>query len=318
MRGLRAWEAAMHVLVMGAGGVGGYLGAALAVAGHDVLFVARGAHLEAMRARGLVVRRGEQRIHLRPVRALASPREAAGPIDLVIFAVKCYDLAPAADALRPVVSADTSLLTLQNGIDAPDELAEQLGTGHVLAGTAAIFSAIVEPGVIETAPVIRITLGERSGKLTPRVRAVAAALREAGIEVIETTDVRRALWEKLLLLAPNATITSACGLPMGPIRETAEGAALYRTLVEEVTAVGRAAAVHLDRDAADHAYATLMSLPPETTTSMQRDFAAGHRVELEHITGAVVREAQRLGVPVPAFETLYAVLKARALAAGLM
>ena len=308
----------MRVLVMGAGGVGGYLGAALAEAGHDVLFVARGAHLEAMRARGLYVRRGEQRIHLRPVRALASPHEAAGAVDLVIFAVKCYDLAPAAVALRPVVSADTSLLTLQNGIDAADELAGRLDAGHVLAGAAAIFSAIVEPGVIETAPLVRITLGERSGMVTPRVRAVAAALREAGVEAVESTDVRRTLWEKLLLLAPNATLTSVCSLPMGPIRETAEGAALYRALVDEVTATGRAAGVNLDADAADQAYETLMSLPPESTTSMQRDFAAAHRVELEHITGAVVREARRLAVPVPAFATLYAVLKARALAAGLM
>jgi len=283
-------------------------------AGHDVVFVARGAHLEAMRDRGLEVRRGEQRIHLHPVNAIATPDQAGGMVDLVMFAVKCYDLESAAEALRPVVSPETSLLTLQNGIDAPDELAARLGTGHVLAGTAAIFSAIVEPGVIETGPLVRITLGERSGEVTPRVHAVAAVLREAGVEAIVSSDARRALWEKLLLLAPNATITSACGLPMGPIRERPEGAALYRKLVDEVTATGRAAGVNLDSDAAEQAYATLMSLPPDSTTSMQRDFAAHRRVELAHITGAVVREARKHSVPVPAFETLYAVLKVRALA----
>lgn len=308
----------MRVLVMGAGGVGGYLGAALAQRGHEVTFIARGAHLTAMQTRGLTVRRGEQRIYLHPVTALASPAEAVRPIDLVLFAVKCYDLAPAAEALRPALGPETAVLTIQNGVDAPDELSARLGAGSVLPGTATIFSAIVEPGVIETGPLARLTLGETSGEVTPRLTAIAAALRDAGIEVTSSTDVRRALWEKLVVLAPNATITSACGLPIGSIRATAEGAALYRRLVGEVAAVARAAGVQLPAETEDSALAQLMALPPDATASMQRDFAARHRVELEHITGAVVREGQRRGVPVPGFDALYAVLKARATEAGLL
>ena len=306
----------MRILVMGSGGVGGYFGAALAQCGHDVTFVARGPHLAAMRERGLEIRRVEQRFLLEPVTVVESPADAAGEFDLVLFAVKCYDVAEAAAALRPVVGPQTAILTLQNGVDTPDELSAVFGRTHVLAGTAVIFSAIVEPGVIETGPLLRITLGELSGERTPRVEAIAAALRDAGGEVTVTGDARLALWDKLLALAPNATITSACQLPIGPIRETKEGAALYRQLVAETAAVGRAAGVALADDAVDRTLAMLMALPPSSTSSMQRDFALQRRVELEQISGTVVRQGARLGVPTPGFHTLYAVLKAQALAFG--
>ena len=263
----------MRVLVMGAGGVGGYFGAALARCSHDVTFVARGAHLAAMRERGLEIRRDGQHFLLRPVAVVESPADATGDVDLVLFAVKCYDVAEAAEALRPIIGPQTAILTLQNGVDTPDELSAVFGPAHVLAGTAVIFSAIVEPGVIETGPLLRITLGELSGEQTPRVDAIAAALRDAGVEVTVTDDARRALWEKLLALAPNATITSACQMPVGPIRATKEGAALYRQLVGETAAVGRAAAVALADDAVDRTLAMLMALPPSSTSSMQRDFA---------------------------------------------
>ncbi|HEY7139084.1 MAG TPA: 2-dehydropantoate 2-reductase, partial [Methylomirabilota bacterium] len=231
----------MRVLVMGAGAVGGFYGAALAGRGHAVTFVARGAHLEALRERGLTLRSGGASTVLRPVHAVADPSESGGGFDLVLFTVKGYDTEPAALALRPAVGPRTAVLTLQNGVESGDRLGAVLGDGRVLVGTTLMATTIAEPGIIDQAnPVLRIELGERSGEVTPRVESIAAALRDAGAEVRVTTDVRRAVWEKFVRLAPGATLTTACRATLGEVRSTPEGAALYRALIAETVAVGRA------------------------------------------------------------------------------
>jgi 2-dehydropantoate 2-reductase len=310
-------RARLRVLVMGAGAVGGYYGAALAGRGHAVTFVARGPHLAAMRERGLTVRSGGRATVLHPVDAVAAPAEAVGAFELVLFTVKGYDTEAAARALRPAVSAHTAVLTLQNGVDSGDRLGALLGAERILVGTTLIAATVAEPGVIEQAnPLRRIELGEPSGRLTPRVESIAATLRDAGVEVRVTTDVRRAVWEKFIRLAPGATLTSACQASIGAVRDRPEGAALYRDLVSETVAVGRALGVALPDDAVEAALAQIQALPADMRTSMQLDFERRRRVELEDLTGSVVRLGRRLRVPTPAYDVLYGVLKVRAAAFG--
>jgi 2-dehydropantoate 2-reductase len=307
----------MRVLVMGAGAVGGYFGAALAGHGHEVTFVARGRHLEALRARGLAVRTGEGTTLLRPVRAVAMPAEAGAGPELVLFTVKAYDTDAAAHALRPAVGPATVVLTLQNGVESVERLEQVLGPGPVLAGTATIEATVAEPGVIQQGgPRPRVVLGEPGGGVTPRAEAIAATFRGAGVDVAVTADARRAVWEKFVRLAPGASLTTACEATMGVVRETPEGAALYRDLVGEAVAVGRAAGVAFPADAVETSLAFIRALPATMKTSMQRDYERRGRVELESLAGTVVGLGARLGVPTPVFAVIYRVLRVRALAFG--
>jgi 2-dehydropantoate 2-reductase len=303
----------MRVLVMGAGAVGGYYGAILARRGHDVTLVARGAHLRALQDRGLTVRDGDRTCGPVPVRAVARPADAAPDPELVLFTVKGYDTDEAARALAPALGPATTVLTLQNGIESVERLAAILGPAPLLAGTTVIEATVPEPGlVVRLGPPPRIVLGEPHGPPSARAEAIAAVLRDAGVAAEVVPDVRRALWEKFVRLAPGATATSACQAPIGAVRDDPEGAGLYRRLVEEAVAVGRAAGVDLGPHAAEAALRVIWSLPATMKTSMQRDFERGGPVELEPLTGAVVREGRRRGVPTPAFDALYAVLRVRA------
>lgn len=302
---------------MGAGAVGGFYGAALAGRGHDVTFVARGAHLAALRERGLTIRRAGGATVLRPVHAVADPAEAGGDIELVLFTVKGYDTELAARALGPVVGPRTAVLTLQNGVESGDRLGAVLGAEPILIGTTLIATIVAAPGIIDQAnPLWRVELGEPSGAITPRVEGVAAALRDAGVEVRVTADVRRAVWDKFIRLAPGATLTSACQATIGEVRSTPEGAALYRALIAETVTVGRAAGAALPPDAVETAVRAIQALPADMRTSMQLDYERRRRVELEGITGAVVRLGQRLGVATPSYDPIYAVLRVRAAAFG--
>ncbi|MGI8914869.1 MAG: ketopantoate reductase family protein [Chloroflexota bacterium] len=307
----------MRVLVMGAGALGGCYGAALAQHGHAVTFVARGEHLSAMQAHGLEIRHGEDRTLLKPVRAVATPSEAGSAFDLVLFAVKGYDIDTAAAALLPVLEPDTAVLPLQNGVDSVDRLATLLGPEHVLAGVSYIRAGRPAPGVLEFVSHLRPTvIGEQSGHLTPRVEAIAAALGEAGIPVVISDDPRRAIWEKFVGMVALGTITSACAAPIGPIRETAEGQALLRNLLDEAVTVGQAAGVTLTAATVDQMLNIVAAMPPTNSTSLRDDFERRHRTELDFLTGAMVRYGRNLGVATPAFAALYAVLKVRALSFG--
>jgi len=307
----------MRVLVMGAGALGGCYGAALAQHGHDVTFVARGEHLAALQARGLEIRHGEERTLLKPVRAVSTPAEAGSGFDLILFAVKGYDIDTAAVALRPVLGPDTAVLPFQNGVETVDRLAALLGPEHVLAGVSYIRAGRPAPGVLEFVSHLRPTIiGEQSGRLTPRVESIATALREAGIDVVVSDHPQRAIWEKFVGIVALGTITSACASPIGPIRETAEGQALLRTLLAEAVAVAQAADVALPAETLDQMLGIVAAMPPTNSTSLRDDFERGHRTELDLLTGALVRYGRDLGVPTPAFAALYAVLKVRALNSG--
>src|SRR4051812_28469403 len=279
----------MRVLIMGAGAIGGIYGTLLALRGHEVTFVARGAQLKAMQSHGLEVRTPSGAHHLPSVAAVERPADASGPFDLVLFTVKGYDTEDAATAVRPAVGPRTVVLTLQNGVESADRLAEILPSENILTGATYVAATATAPGVIEQVSAFRrIVCGEPSGGITPRVEAISAALQDAGIETTASADATAAVWQKFVMQAPNATITSVCRAPVGSIRDTADGAALYRRAMAEVVAVGRASGVTVAGDAVDAAFATVSSMPVAAKSSMQVDFERGRHVELEELTGAVV------------------------------
>ena len=308
----------MKILIMGAGGIGGYYGAILARQGHEVTFVARGAHLAAMRERGLEVRDRGETFVLDPARVVGTPGEAGGnDFDFVLFTVKTYDTESAAVALRPAVGSDTAVLPLQNGVDSVDQLSAALGAEHVLGGMTQIGARIVERGVVERfSPFCQIVLGEPGGGVSERAERIAAALREVGVDATASPDVQRALWEKFMMLAPMASINSAARLPTGDVRATPETRSLFFGMLDEVVAVGRAAGVNLPEESVESMRSFYLNLPDTHTTSMQRDYEDQRRVELESLAGSVVRRGDALGVETPSFDVLYAVLRARALSFG--
>lgn len=302
----------MRILVMGTGGVGGYYGAMLANAGHDVAFVARGAQLAAMQANGLELRTQGQTISIKPATAVGDPRDA-GPVDLALFTVKTYDTESAALALKPALGPDSVVLTLQNGIDSVDILSRVLGAERVLAGVTLIAAAVVEPGVVQENGFSRkITFGEPNGGASERVERIHRVLADAGLDVEASDNARQVVWDKFVLLAPHASISALTQVPIGVTRETPEAMQLYRTMIAEVKAVGEASGLSFAPDIADRIVGNFMTAPPGQTSSLQRDYAAQRRVELEYITGTVVRRAKELSVPVPSFDALYAILKVRA------
>ncbi len=300
----------MRVGVIGAGGIGGLYGGLLARAGHSVAFLARGRHLDAIRERGLEVRSADFGTFV--VQATASDNPAdLGIADLVLFAVKTYDLAQAAHAAKPLLGPHASLLTFQNGLDAPDQVAAIVGQQHVLIGTTGLETTIVEPGVIgHLTPGHYVSVSALSGPPTPAAEQAATALSEAGIKTTLAMDGHLALWQKAWLLIPMATITAVCRAPIGPIRDLPETAALLDTLLDEVTDVARAHGYDLP-ELRERASRWIAGAPFTMKASMARDFERGTRTELEALTGALVRMAEAKDVAVPASRAAYAILKLR-------
>jgi 2-dehydropantoate 2-reductase len=305
--------AQVRVAVIGAGGIGGLYGGLLARAGHAVAFLARGAHLAAIREKGLEVRSADFGTFV--VHGTASDTAVdLGQADLVLFAVKTYDLEPAAEAAKQVLAPSASLLTFQNGVVAPDQVAAIVGEQHVLIGTTGLETTILEPGVIgHLSPGHYVSVSALHGPPTPAVEHTAQALRDAGIQTTIAPDGHRALWEKAVLLIPMATVTAVCQAPLGPIRDLPETRQLTSTLIDEVGAVARACGYDLPA-ANERARSIIERAAPTMKASMARDFERGSRTELEALTGALVRMADERGVDVPATRTAYAVLKLRELA----
>ncbi|TAK20812.1 MAG: 2-dehydropantoate 2-reductase [Chloroflexota bacterium] len=303
----------MKIIVMGSGGVGGYFGGILARAGHDVWFVARGPHLEAIRARGLELRTQGNTYHIADARAIAVPSEAGIDADLILFSVKTYDTETALAAVKPAVGPKTVVLTMQNGVDSADQLIAALGADHVLAGVTYVAASIVEPGVIaENGFSRRIAFGDPAGGHSDRAQRAVDTMVATGIEAELSLNARQVIWDKFVLVAPHATVSALCQTPIGVTRETPEAMALYHALVQEVMAVGVASGYTFAADTPDKVVANFMGAPPGQMSSLQRDYGNQRRVELEFLPGAVVRRGKALGVPTPRFEALYAVLKVRA------
>lgn len=298
----------VRVAVLGAGGVGGYFGGRLALAGAEVCWIARGAHLEAIRRDGLRVRSVLGDFH---VRGLATDDLAeVGPCDYVLFCVKSYDTDAAARLLPPLLHADTAVLTLQNGVDNPDKIASVVGWRHVMAGAAFVFATLQGPGeVAHTGGPGRVVFGEMDGARTPRAERLLAWFREANVPAELSPDIRRVLWDKFAFICAQAGLTAAAGLPVGELRAVPETWALFRRVLEEVCAVAAAEGVQLPPDTVDRHLEFAGRLEPQAASSLYHDLVHGRRMELEALHGTVVRLARRHELPVPVCETLYALLK---------
>lgn len=299
----------MRIAILGAGGVGGYYGGLLARGGQDVAFLARGAHLAALREEGLQVEsvHGDFRVH--PAEATDDPAEI-GPVDLVLVAVKAYDLEAAAQAARPLLGAETAILPLLNGLDADRRLAAVLGPEPVLAGLTHISSSLAAPGLVrQISAVRRITFGERDGTMTPCAGRIAAALASAGIEVVLSDKIEVALWEKFLFIASISGVCCLARRPMGVVLGTPETHQLYLQALREVEAVARARGVALAPDLVERTLALSGGFAPETRPSMLVDLEAGRRLELEALNGAVVRLGRAVEVATPVHSVTYAALK---------
>jgi 2-dehydropantoate 2-reductase len=289
----------MKVLVMGSGGVGGYFGGRLAAAGNAVTFVARGAHLEAMRRDGLVLDSQLGNATVKPVRAVASPADAEAP-EVVMFATKLGDTEGAARSLAPVIGSTTTVITFQNGVDGPEIIRRALPGAHVVPGVARIASHISRPGVIEQrGPFARLEFGEADGSSGPRLEAFHAAAKAAGIDAIHSTDIQRSVWLKFAMLAPFSGLTALTGHTAGPIRDTPGTRALMEAAIREVIEVAIAARVSLKRED----FATVMKAveanPPAMTSSMAHDRRAGKPLEVNYLSGAVVRLGEQHGIETP-------------------
>jgi 2-dehydropantoate 2-reductase len=302
----------MRVAILGSGAVGGYYGAKLARAGHDVTFIARGRHLAAIRERGLAVR--SPMLGDFTVRATAEEdTREVGPVDLVLVAVKAYDNPTALPLLRPLVGPSTSVLTVQNGVDSVREVAAITGEGHVLGGTTYIATALSAPGVIDqTGTHRRIVFGEVFGELpraSDRGAAILEALLAADIQAEVTGDGRVPIWEKFIFLASLAGFTGATRLPIGPVWADPFIRDRFLDGCREIEAIARAEGIDVARDRIEQIKFYVSTLPGTMRSSLLIDLSQGKKIEVEALLGSVVRRAAKAGVPAPIMSTLYAVLK---------
>ena len=302
----------MRIAVLGSGAVGGFYGAKLAQAGHDVTFVARGAHLQAIRERGLQIR--SPMLGDFTVRARAEEDTSlVGPVDLVVLAVKTYDNPAALPLIPPMLGDETAVLTIQNGVDSPAAAAAVVGERAVIGGTTYIASALAGPGVIEqTGTHRRIVFGEVFGdlpRLTARVRAIHDALSGSDIQSEAVEDGRVPIWEKFIFLVALAGFTGASRLSIGPLWGDPAIRAQFLEGCREVEQLARAEGVAVADDVVDRIDAYVRGIPGTMRSSLLIDLSQGKRVEVEALQGSVVRRAARLGVAVPVTSTLYAVLK---------
>jgi 2-dehydropantoate 2-reductase len=297
----------MRIAVLGSGGIGGYYGALLADGGHDVVFVARGAHLEAMRQRGLTIRTPGGEL-TRPVSAVADTR-GVEPVDLVLFSVKSYDTALAARSLEPLVTRSTAVLTLQNGLDNAEAIAAVVGAGAVLSGAVYVALQLADPGVVvRSGGDGKIVFGESSGAVTGRIRRIATAFEQSGLPHVVSTDIGRVLWEKFLFITGIGGVTALARAGIGPLLASPEGRALVTASCEEIAAVARAEGASLPAGAVEAVIAQAATVPAPWRSSMARDLEDGRRLEVDALSGAVVRRGLRHGIPTPVHQAIAACL----------
>ena len=301
----------MRIAIVGAGGVGGLLAGLLARSGAEVVVVARGGQLEAVRERGIRVDSPMGTFTVR-VAAAAEDPAALGRADAVLLAVKTWQVAEVAPRLAPLLSPDGVVVPLQNGVEAADQLAAALGPEAVAGGVIRVLAWVDGPGAIRHVglppDVIMGERGARAADRSPRLEALAAVLASAGVEAKVSPDVERDVWEKFLVIEPWSAISTASRAPIGVLRALPETRALQQAALEEVAAVARARGVRLPTDSVARAEAFLDGVAPEGTTSMQRDVGSGKPSELDDQIGTVTRLGRLAGVPTPVHDALYGVL----------
>jgi 2-dehydropantoate 2-reductase len=297
----------VHIVVMGSGGVGGYFGAKLQRAGERVTLVARGPHLDAIRRSGLAIRSAaEGDTVVRP--SVVERLEGVERADAVLFCVKSFDTDEAAARLWSILGSDTPVLSLQNGVDNEEKIDAQLGAGRAMGGVAQVFATIETPGVIRHQAAGRIIFGELDGSESARAEQLRDAFARAEIPVELSRGIRRALWEKYLLICAVGGTTAVTRETLGVVRDTPATWRLFRAIVEEVTAVARAAGVDLPDDAVEQTMKFAATIPPGNRASLAQDLLQGRRLELEALHGYATRLGERLGVPTPAVFAVYAAL----------
>jgi 2-dehydropantoate 2-reductase len=302
----------LRVAVVGAGGVGGLLGALLIDAGQSVGFLVRSATVRSLRAGGLRVVTPEREIVV-PSPEAAADAAALGRADAVLLCTKTYDLEDAARSCAPIVDDGTLVITLQNGVEAEAIARRALPGRRVLPGLVYVTSTRAPSGEIrQSSPFVRLAFGPRSADAGGRAAALEAACRRAGIDATLADDMQARLWAKLLFLASMSAITASRNLRVGAVRADADAWAAFVAAMREVQAVGRAHGVALPVDAVEQGVALAESLPPEATSSMHEDLLAGRRLEIEFLSGAVVRLGREGGVPTPVHAAAYAILKPHA------
>jgi 2-dehydropantoate 2-reductase len=292
---------AMKIAIMGSGGVGGSWGGRLAHIGCDVSFIARGSHLAAMREHGIVIENETLgHIHVPQVNVTDDP-SAVGVADVVLIAVKLWDTESAAQAVRPMVGPDTTVISLQNGVIKDDVLRQVYGDQVVVGGVAYVAAHVARPGVIrQTGAMQRCVIGEYDGKRSARVEALHEALVRAGIKAEISDDIRRTIWEKYVFLVGLSGSTTTMRSTIGPIREHPRTRAFLHDLMRETVAVGRADGVNLPEHYADERMAFADTLAYDMNSSMHHDLASGNPLELPWLSGGVVQLGGKLGVATPA------------------
>jgi 2-dehydropantoate 2-reductase len=299
----------MRIAIMGSGGVGGYYGGLLAKAGQEVTFIARGAHLEELRNKGLHVKSVHGDFTVSPVKATNHPDEV-GPVELVVIAAKTYHTDEAAQAVRPLIAADTVVISFQNGIDAAERIGSAVGMEHMLGGATWLSAALEAPGRIgQYSQFRRIALGELDGRITPRAQAVASVFATTPAVVELVPNIRQMLWTKFVFISAISALGGMTRVAMGEYRHVPETREVLAGAMAEVAAVAQAGGVSLDAGIAAKTLSFIDAAAPDMRPSMQRDLEAGRTSELESLIGVVVRLGEEHGVPTPVMGLAYALLK---------
>ncbi len=297
----------MKIAIFGSGGVGGYFGGRLAAAGEDVTFIARGAQLAALQQGGLHIESPNGALHLPTVRATDRP-EDVGPVDVVLFTVKLYDVDAAAATLKPMIGPNTVVITLQNGVEAVDMVAKHVGADRVAGGVAYIVIVIDRPGHLRHTTAQQLVVGERDGSRSPRLVAFEEAGIRAGFRAKASTTVETDLWIKFVRLSTWSGMTTVTRSPMGVVRDHADLFAMMMAAIDETIAVGRARGIVFPPSLMDDTLALIRKFPASSKSSMLEDLERGRRLELPWLSGAVVRLGKEVGVPTPTHQFIAAVL----------
>jgi 2-dehydropantoate 2-reductase len=298
----------MRIAIVGSGGVGGYFGARLAAAGTDVTFIARGAHLQAMRARGLRVDSPKGDVHLTRVKA-ESDTAAVGPVDVVFFAVKLYDTESALSLLPPLIGPRTLVIGFQNGVETLGTLTRAVGAEHTAGGVSYVSAVIAEPGVIKHTAMDHLLFGNPDGTSSPQLESLLEACRPAGFQVTLSADIIVEIWTKFVRISVFSGMTAVTRSPIGVIANDPDLLDMLKAAVRETLAVAHARGVAVSSTIDEEVAAAYKALPPQAKASMLEDLERGRRIELPWLSGAVVRLGREAGVPTPIHAFITTVLK---------
>jgi 2-dehydropantoate 2-reductase len=299
----------MRVGVMAAGAVGAYFGGRMAAAGHDVAFIARGAHHDAIRRDGLRIESTLGDLHLRDVNVTDDPKQV-GPVDVVLFAVKLWDTETAGQQTRPLIGPNTRVITLQNGVDSVERLAPILGDEATIGGATYVVTTIAKPGVIRhTGTTAKIHCGRLDRRPDAVLTSYVEQMKAASIDVALTDQMLLEIWKKFVVLSGTSSVTASTRQPLGVIRDDQHMRAFFFALMHETIAVGRAVGVEFPADFPTELERLVATFPSMMRASMANDLEAGNRLELDWLAGKVAALGRQYGIPTPAQEAVYAILK---------